>query len=251
MTDQNQVAAIGDNQAEDDLIIVTVPDTVEIDDNSPDMIAEVPKGLSFDNALQRFGTSQHNKMTYARYCSELAIVFFEEHGKLCQLQSFYNAMSKNYNRRQAFTNWLAKHAPVSMENDVFFKDKSENAKDFDLVGALSKPYWDFSPPAENIDFTGDDVIDVLTKKLATYRNTRHIAVDDLALDVLTAAEEAVNKLRRIRGKSALEVMTNDTSVPSATAKNGELVSGDVELSEEEMISEHLLKQEAEAATAVA
>lgn len=153
------------------------------------------KPVDFDTALGRFIKATKDSMTYARQCAELAIKHYQEHGDLSQCQKFLDAMPKNYTRRVAFLQWLAAHAPVTIADGKLLKDRSENALDFNLDGAMAKPFWDFAPEKPIVNFTAADLADAVRKLIARYENADKMRpADDDAAQEIVAIKRAVEPI---------------------------------------------------------
>jgi hypothetical protein len=148
---------------------------------------------TFKRSLKLFVNNQKLTMKHARAASEQAIVHFEKYGDLTPCQQFHDAIDANFGRPVAFLKWLDKHAPVTMEKKKLKKDKSADAKPFDIKGALSKPYWEALKNTEQIAFSGDDVVSFL-KGIKKFRTSKYEPADEAATKQLERAEVAVNQL---------------------------------------------------------
>lgn len=144
---------------------------------------------TFDETLAVFVSATAKSMEAALLCSHLAIQYFAEFGDLGQAQRFLDAMPKNYVRRAAFLKWLAAHAPVTMEKGKLIKDHSENAADWNVDVALIKPFWDFAPDKEDIQWGKDDLVSQLNKLIKRYSADRYVANDDVAAQSLGKLEK--------------------------------------------------------------
>lgn len=151
--------------------------------------------IDFETALSRFVKATKQSMTYARQCAELAIQHYSQHGDLSQCQKFLDAMPKNYTRRVAFLQWLAAHAPVTIADGKLLKDRGENAIDFDLDGAMAKPFWDFAPEKPIVNFTAADLAEAVRKLIARYKNAEKMRpADDMAAQEIIDIERAVEPI---------------------------------------------------------
>ena len=142
----------------------------------------------FDDTLAKFVRSTKDSMEAAWECAKMAITTFEEHGDLGQAQRFLEAMPKNYVRRAAFLKWLAAFSPVTMEKNKLIKDKAENATAFDLKAAFVKPFWDYAPDKEDVNWGTEDLKAQLKKLVARYEGEHYQANDN-------QAEEALGKVK--------------------------------------------------------
>ena len=147
----------------------------------------------FDTTLATFVKSTKDSMEAALACAIMALTTFKEHGDLGQAQRLLEAMPKNYVRRAAFLKWMAAFSPVTMEKGKLLKDKSEGAMstdDIDLKAATVKPFWDFAPDKEDVNWGKDDLVSQLNNLVKRYSGERYIANDN-------AADEALGKVKNL------------------------------------------------------
>ncbi len=177
--------------------------------HNTDFVYKAPEGvklLSFDLALADFVSSTTKSMDSALMATNLAIVHYFNTGDLSYCQRFLDAIPKNYVRRTAYLSWLHAFAPILLQKDRLYKDKSTEAatrfgsdenhpmsEDF-LLQALAKSFWDFKPEPEIISMGEDDIIGNLLKGVNTLRGKRYDLTDE-AIVKLGAAEKALVALQ--------------------------------------------------------
>lgn len=155
---------------------------------------------NFQQLLNEFITSRDRTKTLAIEVSNVALEHFANTGDVCHLQSFYDAMEKNYDRPVAFVKWAMAHGPIDWVAGKFSKDKSEErlAKFKDGVGqsvkchlvqAEAKPYFEFAPAKEAVEFSSDDLISKLQALIKRHENADRFKPKD---------EQAANKLKQIK-----------------------------------------------------
>ncbi len=145
---------------------------------------------TFAQALAGFVRTTAESMEFARECADKGLEHFAEHGDLCHVQAFYDAMPKNYTRRAAYLKWLKAFAPIAMVNKKFVKDTGEHASKLDLEGSKVKAFWDFAPEAEVTSFSADDVIAAVIATVDKFTNGKKYDPLD---------EKASREVKRIRG----------------------------------------------------
>lgn len=159
----------------------------------------------FAGLLQVFTTAIVSAMSTS---TELAIMGLEHFaadskgnsGDLSYCQRFLDAMPKNYTRVAAYITWLKAHAPVTVEGNVkdgyrLKKDKSDNAVALNIKAAKEKPYWEFSPAKEGVNFGVEDVMKALMRVVKTHRDSNHKPTSELAIIAVNKAEVAVRHLQ--------------------------------------------------------
>ncbi len=173
---------------------------------------------AFTGLLEVFVKSTKQSMDAALQLSHMAIQHFKVHGNLSYAQDFLNAMSRNYNRLSAFIDWMQEFSPVSVEGSIktgytLTKDKGPNAKPYNLEKALATPYWEFSPPKEEINFGFDDVMKAMKSAIAKFRKERYHAASEMAVMALQKADIALLHLeadiRETAAKTPANVNEND------------------------------------------
>lgn len=167
----------------------------------------------FEEKLAKFIKVTTVSKQLALELSIMALEHFKEHGQVAQLQQFHDAMPENFHRRAALLLWLRDHSPITMEGGKFFKDKTEDAIAFNLEGALAKPFWDYAPPKEQVQFGKDDVIVQLKRVVSRFKSKRYDANDEDALAMVDKAEEAIRGLTDAKPKpgDATETETDDVT----------------------------------------
>ena len=133
----------------------------------------------FDARLKVYVRSTKTTMNAARSLAEFSILHFEKCGDLGPAQRFYDAMVKNYSRQPAFRVWIMAHAPVMQdETKKFKKDKSEDAKPFDVAEALKMPFWDFAPEMEPVNFSIEDITKAILATLKKFEGPKYHAENE-------------------------------------------------------------------------
>jgi hypothetical protein len=158
------------------------------------MTANKP-ALTFDVALKRY--TQYSKLTmhYARVCADMAIDQFEQHGNLVQAQRLHDAIPANYGRRAAFVKWLCDFSPAAYKAGKFTKDKSDNAKPFQVVEAKAIAYWEHTPDNTQVtEFKADELIKALNAVINKFGGEKSRPKDDIALRTLQNAKRVVASL---------------------------------------------------------
>lgn len=166
--------------------------------------------LSFEDALTSFRNATASSMEYARLCANMAYEHFRDTGDVVYAERFVNEIdnsAKNYVRKTAFLKWLAAHAPVRVEKGRLFKDKSDDAIDYNDK-ALEISFWDFAPEKEAVLFGPDELLKALSRTIGRFRDEKHVAKDESALDMLNRAEKVINGLKQ---PQKLAIVNRDTS----------------------------------------
>ena len=142
-------------------------------------------------------------METARELANITISQFEEHGDLSYAQSFYDAMPKNYVRRAAFIKWMADHSPIVVSNDLFSKDKSDEAVGFRVDLAHKTSFWEYAPDPEQVHFGSNDVVVALKRTIAKFGKERYTAASDKAAIAVNHAKVMIETLEdELAGKIA-------------------------------------------------
>lgn len=152
--------------------------------------AQVPELMTteqFETRLASFSKAIKTSQNAARDCAEQALLQFHKHGSLAFAEKFYAAMPKNFVRRAAFLKWMKDHSPFTVVEGTMKKDKSNDAAEWDIEGALSAPFWDYAPDPEQVYFGSDDVVVALRRTLKRYQSNEnyHAASERAAQTVQT------------------------------------------------------------------
>lgn len=163
-----------------------------------------PNGItcSFEEACQRFAEATKVSMAMLRYLAETAIVQFYNHGDLRPCSIVFELIPATYGRRQAFKKWLMVHAPVTEKNMRFVKDKEAGAIVMTMAmlqRALNEPFWDFSPPKEDIPYGKADIVKDLERVITKRAADRQIPDDAETTKFLHIVDMAVQKLAQAAG----------------------------------------------------
>jgi hypothetical protein len=154
----------------------------------------------FEKLLATFKKTTQQSMDAARALANIAIEQFADHGNLSYAQSFLEAMPKNYIRRAAFLKWLGDHAPITMDKDGHLvKDKSPNATELDVVGAVKTPFWEYAPDPEQVYFGAQDVVVALRRAAAKFTKDRYHAASDKARETLALVNEHLDQIENSVG----------------------------------------------------
>lgn len=186
----------------------------------------------FHKRLDEFKSSTKTSMEAARDLANMGISKFAElnaDGVICgdvtYCQKFLDAMPRNYNRVSAFIKWLQDHAPVKTEGSLkdgyhLIRDKSPDAQELNLEGAISKPFWDYSPAKEDINYSADDVLKAAERVVSKYGKSNHHATSDLAVIMVHKLDQAIRHLRANAEKPPVET--------PAIERDGETINPETE-----------------------
>lgn len=150
--------------------------------------------MDFDVALSRYINSSRESRQMARLCAEMAIVEFANSGQLAKCQLLLDSISPNYGRLLAYKAWLIAFCPVRFNTETkrLKKDKSPEAKPFDIEGALAKPFWEFKPESDPVEFDISDLMKAVSAVLRKHRGDKMIPKNDAVKARLTKLEVAVD-----------------------------------------------------------
>jgi hypothetical protein len=156
----------------------------------------------FATNLKRFVNATKNSMKYARICSEMALQHFHDTGNTAWCQEMFNAMltdekRANYVRQDAYVRWLVAHAPIKLSGRKMLKDKDKGANPFNLEAAFSKPFWDFAPAKENVNFSAEDVVTAMKNVVKRFQGERYEASNEAATIRLQQAQRVVEQLENL------------------------------------------------------
>lgn len=131
----------------------------------------------FDTALKAYSATVSRNMEAARSCAIFAMNHFAEHGDTVLMQRFFDAMPKNYARRNAFLIWVHDHAPVTVAHEgkgvvKFIKDQTRADMEVDLEGAFKADFWDYSPEKAIVEFKVDNIVQAVQTALKKFHNTK-------------------------------------------------------------------------------
>lgn len=137
---------------------------------------------TFETTLKKFLSSNKSAMDAALKCSHLAIDHFYHHGDTAYLQRLLEAFTENWNRVAAYKLWMRDFCPVKMTGDgklskdqeradVMWADEASKAKVLDA--AKAKPFWEYAPAKEQVDFNFEtDLIGRLENVIKAAQNTK-------------------------------------------------------------------------------
>lgn len=158
----------------------------------PQKPAKAVKVLTFEQALKGYSRTLKSNMKFAEACAILALEHFAQHGDTVYIQRFFDAMVKNYARRNAFLAWVVAFAPIALVSNKFVKDTSETASKLDLDGARKITFWNFSPEVEIKTFSASDIDNRLISLVKSLMNEeRQKPLDDAAKAKLLQLEGLV------------------------------------------------------------
>lgn len=174
--------------------------------------------LTFSDVLKKFVKAQGDTMRWARMASEMALSHFCEHGDVSQLQTFHDAMAKNFARRVAFVTWACTHAPLQFDKTKFSKDKTSPERKLTLADAVKVPFWDFAPEKPVSFFLPADVYEAAVKAVEKFtRGEKNKPADD-------AASEYINTL--LAAIKAVSPLPQDTLPPSSDDDDDDVIEGE-------------------------
>lgn len=134
---------------------------------------------TFETQLPIFVKSVKESMVAARACAEAALCHFEAHGDVTLLQTFHDAMPKDYSRRSAFLSWARAFSPLDMKAGKMLKDKRKEATPFNIEKALSEPFWEHTKDVEIVNFTHQSIIKDVDRLFKKYcEDTEHASNDE-------------------------------------------------------------------------
>ena len=153
---------------------------------------------TFEQVLAKFVKATTNSRDLARQCSEMAMDAFAklgEDGEICydlsKAQAFFDAIPKNYVRRQAYVAWLVNFGPIRLVENKLLKDKGEHANDLDVDGAKATPFWEFNPAQDPVNFGAADIIQALNGSIRKFERENYTAMNPAATAKLAEAKVAV------------------------------------------------------------
>ena len=130
-----------------------------------------------------------------------SLYHFEKHGSVDRIESIYNTMPLNRERRSAYLEWLKAFSPIQWAtardgSKVFSKDKRKEATPFDLKAAFAKPFWDFLPDKPDVYWMPGDVVEALERVTQRFRGGKKMhAADGDAMDFLNFVDRKVVEIR--------------------------------------------------------
>lgn len=173
----------------------------------------------FQTAFANYKRSVKETMDYALEASTLALLHFQECGDVTPLRQFYDATPKNYGRKEAVKVWAMAHSPLLVsgkgDEEIWAKDKSEDAREFDLLGATKKPFWEFAPERPIVNFYPTTIITALEKSVKKFDGEKQKPGTDNAVKALAMAKAAI---------AELAVKLNELNTIVQEAENDEGVS---------------------------
>lgn len=180
----------------------------------------------FGELLTKFKTSQASTMQYAGELAMISLEEFEDSGNLNFVKIFHDAMHVNYARRSAFLAWMKEFSPFIVVEKEFKKDHGETdeetgefrkPQEFDLKKAAEKHFWDFSPPVEQVFFSGNDVVVKLQRVVKVLRGNNHKPITEKATAMLNLADTAISMLKAGTLEDVIDAdNTNSDETPDET-----------------------------------
>jgi hypothetical protein len=160
--------------------------------------------------ITEFKTVTARSMVLALELSQAALDHYADTGDTIRCQELLEAMAENYNRRAAYTTWLATFCPVKTEQGKLVKDAKKAGEIWPdwqgqpggglmvigpitadmIVKAKAKSFWDFVPDAKPIIVEATDVISTLRSSINKLRNAKHQPTPE-ALQAMAEAEAAL------------------------------------------------------------
>jgi len=204
---------------------------------APAASAQESDGNKFDRLLGDFKKATASSMDLARVLSHMAIEHACKHGNLSYAQKFVDAMPINYLRKTAFVEWMKAFYPLAVAGSIktgyiLTKDKSPEAIEPNLEGALKVDFWDFAPEAETINFGQAEVFKAVRATLNKFSKVNkdgkpkyHATSDKASLAIMQLSmllrhvEDAV-----AAGKKLTITETNDNVTSTTVAEPNKVAS---------------------------
>lgn len=162
--------------------------------SAADISASANQTTSFEKLLLVFKKTQAKSMEACLEAAKIALQHFHDHGNVSLLQRLHDAMDENFSRRAAFLKWAGENSPLAMENKLFLKDKSANARPFNLEKAFAQPFWEYSPAPKITFFTAEGIVEQIENMLNKYQK----AATDTTSNSKPASEKVVSIISRLR-----------------------------------------------------
>jgi hypothetical protein len=139
----------------------------------------------FNTRLQAYVKNIATTMNMSRTLSHYAIQHFEEHGQLGPANLFVKAIPKKFGGQPAFVKWMAYYSPVIMIKGELFKDKSEEAREFNVVEAVKVDFWEAFGKDETItDFNWADIYQACLATVIKFEGSKFHTDDDDTLHLI-------------------------------------------------------------------
>ena len=155
---------------------------------------------TFDQKVATFINSLKNTKRHALDLSQEAFQHAMEHGNMAKLQvllEVFENHGKNFIRVTAFKKWMVAHGPITMKDGKLVKDKSENAIEWNLAGALKKPFWEFAPDQEAFTWTLDDGLKIIESFIRKTEKDDAKPVNEAAVQVVVDMKKFVESHRKV------------------------------------------------------
>lgn len=170
-------------------------------DNADLAKASQSQTTAFDKLLLIFKKTQARAMSACWDAAKIAMQHFHDHGNVSLLQRLHDAMDENFSRRAAFLKWAGENSPLAMEKGLFMKDKTANARPFNLEVAFAKEFWQYAPAPKITFFTAEGILDQIEGLLTRYEKAAKdmkgntLPASDKVVPIITALREAVTPLK--------------------------------------------------------
>ena len=144
---------------------------------------------------------------------------FGEHGDTSYLTYLSQAImgTEQYVRHSAFVLWLAKYGPFTVDrrNGTVTKNKSADAVELNLKGAMDEPFWKIGKEETKItEYDGENILADLRRVLKRYQDEKHVPKEGVDGTLLVAmAERAIDTLAK-----SMHASNIDSSATKATTK---------------------------------
>ena len=171
----------------------------------------------FEQSMRIFIKSTATSMRTALKLSQMGLEHFAECGDTIWLQRFHDAMPKNFHRRVAFVKWAQTFAPISFEENKFSKDKSEDANELDLVGAMKTTFWDFTSETPLAFWKDADLIQALEREIKKREGKKQVAADAAAVSALKDLRAYVERAKTRLGADTSDMLPSTEMVEEAAA----------------------------------
>ena len=168
----------------------------------------------FDTHLVSFKGHTAAAMDDALILATMSIQQFNDHGDLSYAQKFLDAMPRNYSRVAAFVLWLKAFSPTKTEGSIkdgyrFIKDKSPEATKFNLEGSAEKPFWEYAPAKEDVNYSVNDVLKAAERAVAKYDKESYHAKNGVASLAVSRVLTAIRLIRQEMKDEAEAIVIKD------------------------------------------
>ncbi len=155
----------------------------------------------FDVYLSRAEKAVKGVAENYRKAANIAIQNFADHGdlSLCQriLDSMNGTTRSGVVKRSGFLTWMLSFSPAIIDKDdkkKLVKDKSKDAVEFDIPGALKTNFWTLSANNdEEVLFTGETIWSAVNNVLKKYSRDNAKSKDATGTHAVKTLEGVIKK----------------------------------------------------------